>query len=434
MLAVASLGDVVYDQGGDSVRYLSIARDILEGRPYGITAGDATRVPLYQLFLAGHLWIFRDWLKSVALTQAVIGAATAVVLMWTVRDVSGDRRSWFVGLLWAMYPPAILNTVVLFPHTLQVFWLVTAFWLVVRGTLRRSLVLCAAAGVCWDVSCLTRSGNLLFLPIFALAPLLFSWQRTGPSRRWATAGTAVIFAAGAVSVGWWTARDFTKTYRLEHLLLNGHERHAVMILLRPLEPVHGRVANALLRRAEQGRTATAARLLDAEFRQSDLNELFANWRRERSRLGTKKLMHTTLMQSLGAPDGTVQLGCTGPLGGYWTAFREQFATDPLGIARVTISRPCMVLKSVMYAQHYLLLALVVPSLVLLARWAPGLAMLLFLFGAFTGVGIVFATNYSETVAAVPRYAFTLMPVAILLVGLWPLTSDSRERRADALLS
>lgn len=58
LFAVASLGDVVYDQGGDSVRYLSIARDILEGRPYGITAGDLTRVPLYQFFLAGHLWIF----------------------------------------------------------------------------------------------------------------------------------------------------------------------------------------------------------------------------------------------------------------------------------------------------------------------------------------------------------------------------------------
>ena len=195
----------------------------------------------------------RDWLKSVALTQAVIGAATAVVLMWTARDVSGDRWSWFVGLLWATYPPAILNTVVVFPQTLQVFWLVTAFWLVVLGTVRRSFVLCAAAGVCWSASCLTRSGNLLFLPIFALAPLLFSWLRTGSSRHWAAAAAAVIFAAGAVSAGWWTARDFTKTYRLEHLILNGHERHVVMFLLRPLEPVHGRVANALLRRAEQRR-------------------------------------------------------------------------------------------------------------------------------------------------------------------------------------
>ena len=208
LFAVASLGDVVYDQGGDSVRYLSIARDILEGRPYGITAGDLTRVPPLPVLSRRAPVDLRDWLKSVALTQAVIGAATAVVLMWTARDVSGDRWSWFVGLLWATYPPAILNTVVVFPQTLQVFWLVTAFWLVVLGTVRRSFVLCAAAGVCWSASCLTRSGNLLFLPIFALAPLLFSWLRTGSSRHWAAAAAAVIFAAGAVSAGWWTARDF----------------------------------------------------------------------------------------------------------------------------------------------------------------------------------------------------------------------------------
>ncbi len=92
----------------------------------------------------------------------------------------------------------------------------------------------------------------------------------------------------------------------------------------------------------------------------------------------------------------------------------------------------MALKSVMYVQHYLLLAMVVPSLVLLATRVPGLAVLLFLFGAFTAGGIVLASNYSETVAAVPRYAFTLTPTAILLVGLWPLISDSRSRRADAL--
>ena len=52
------LDHIPYAQGGDAPRYISIADDIVNLRGYGVTSGDTTRVPLYPLFVAAHLWMF----------------------------------------------------------------------------------------------------------------------------------------------------------------------------------------------------------------------------------------------------------------------------------------------------------------------------------------------------------------------------------------
>jgi len=40
------------------------------------------------------------------------------------------------------------------------------------------------------------------------------------------------------------------------------------------------------------------------------------------------------------------------------------------------------------------------------------------FIPYTLAGIVLATNYGSGLGAVPRYAFTIMPLLVLLVGTW----------------
>lgn len=431
LLAVASLGDAVYDQGGDGVRYLSIARDVLEGRPYGSTTGDYTRVPLYQFFLAAHVWLFGERLVSVALTQAVLGTMTAVVLILIARAIVSGTRTWFIGLIWATYPPAILNTVILFPQTLQVFWIVLAFWLLIASVVRGSMARCAGAAVCWGLACLTRSGPLLFLPVFSLGPLLLWRLRERVGWRWTVTTSVVMLLTGFLSVVWWTARDFSKTYRLEYLFLNGHERNVMALLLRPVEPAHARLAQALRRWTQAATSATPsistipvievrtlshfnAGELDPVTRRVAFDAMVHSLRRELGRFTIK------LQQALGAPDGCVQLRCTGPPGGYWATFRADITDHPLRVAAMAVGEPCMALKVLMYIQHYLLLVAVVPGLVILFRRAPGVTMLFVLYAAYTSAGIVFTANYSETVAAVPRYAFSLMPVLILVTGLVPL--------------
>jgi hypothetical protein len=259
LFAVGFLGDFVYSMGGDGLRYLWLAQDILEGVPYGKVFGQPDRVPLYPGFLAAHLWLFGTRLIFVAFSQALLGAFTAVFLFWLARELSGQRRSWIVGLLWATYPPDIFNTVVLFPHILQVFLLTAAFLLVVVGTRRRSLPICAGAAVCFAASCLTRSVHLLYLPLFAMTPLMMWRLRTPAGWRWKLVASALIVIIGVAGVGWWTARDFTKVYRLEFLVLNGHERNAVGLVLKPFESLHEKMATTL-REQFRRREGTVCRL------------------------------------------------------------------------------------------------------------------------------------------------------------------------------
>ena len=245
LIAVGFLGDFVYSMGGDGLRYLWLAQDILEGVPYGKVFGQSDRVPLYPCFLVAHLWLFGTRLIFVAFSQALLGAFTAVFLLWLARELSGHRRSWIIGLLWATYPPDIFNTVVIFPYILQIFFLTAAFLLVVVGTRRRSLRICAVAAVCFAASCLTRSVHLLYLPLFAMTPLMM-WRLDTPAGwRWKFVASALIVIIGVVGVGWWTARDFTKVYRLEFLVLNGHERNAIGLMVQPFESLHEKMVTTL---------------------------------------------------------------------------------------------------------------------------------------------------------------------------------------------
>lgn len=437
---IAWLGEAVHDQGGDGVRYLSIARDILEGRPYGSTSKDYTRVPLYQFFLAAHLWLFEGRLLAVAFTQAVLGSLTACVLSLIAQEVSASKRSWVVGLMWATYPSAILNTVILFPQTLQIFWLALAFWMLVSGVTRGSAFRCAGAATCWGLASLTRSGPLLFLPIFAMGPALLWHLRRNRNRMWALRASLLMLVVGFANVFWWTARDFTKTYRLEYLFLNGHERNAAALVLRPIEPAHVRLSQVL---RDMSAAIPLPGLVDSilrvkivsqftpqeiqqEQRQAAMAEVVGNIQRERHRFGSK------VEQGLGAPDGCVQLACTGPPQGYWALFNADFMRHPIGTAMLAVGRPCMILKVLMYIQHYLLLLAFFPALYILFRSGPGLATMFLLYAAYIVAGIVFASNYSPTVAAVPRYAFALMPIVILVTGLAPLLfARSRFERPSA---
>jgi 4-amino-4-deoxy-L-arabinose transferase-like glycosyltransferase len=406
LACIVWLNGVQYEDGGDAPRYLSIAGDILSGRGYGTTFGDTTRVPLFQVFLAAHLWAFGDMLVSIAITQALLGAATAVMMTRTAEELIPGPHRWIVGLLWATYPPAIVNTVVIFPQPLQVFWLTGAFWFLVTGVSRSSTAWCGAAAILWGMACLTRAGNLFFLPVFAAAPVL-CW-RFGPdvSIRWALKASLAMFLCGAASVLWWTARDFPTTYRLQDLLLNPKERRAVVLLLSPFQPLPELLAAQL--RAWSG--ADTGDLPSPETVGS-VNVTIRNWTRELHRVRTK------LWQTFGAPAGCVHLRCTGPPAGYWATFRAEVARQPGRVLALAFGRPCLALKSVMYFEHYLLLILVVPGFMLLARHAPGMTVLLLLYLGYTVVIIVLGSNYSSTIAAVPRYAWSITPVPLLVVGL-----------------
>ncbi len=474
LAAVVLLPDVINDTGGDAGYYLSIARDLVHGRGYGVTLGDTTRVPLYQVFLAAHLWLFGDTRTPIAVSQAVLGAATAVLMTWTAEALVPGRRRWIVGMLWATYPPAILNVVVIFTQTLQVFFLTGAFLALVLAIRRRSLLGCGAAAMLFGTSCLTRAGNLFFLPVFSAGPI-FCWRLREPeTTRWAVRAALVMLLCGTASVVWWTARRFPRSLQIEDLLLDPREHDAVRFLLRPLQPLPDRMSAGLRDwrdrwedAADQAQAPAAVQVpIDAAASASAADtpsplpgslpaaslsapapaaepstlagatasnayqaksseqmdaalEIGPRWTWEVRRIPLK------LWQTFGAPDGCLQLGCTGPPGGFWAAFRSTVRAHPVQAAALALAQPCLVLKSVMYVQHYLLLLLTIPGCLLLWRYAPGVTLLLLCYGAYTIVIVALGANYSMFVYGVPRYGFSLTPVPVLLVGLllvagrWP---------------
>ncbi len=133
LLAVAVLRAEAHAEGGDAGRYLSLAVDLLSGLPYGFTSGDVVRPPLYPLFVALHLWVFGSQLIWIAISQACVSALTAVLVLRIGWELLPGSRTLLPGLLWAFYPSSILNVVVIYPQPLQIFFLLLAIFLVLRG-------------------------------------------------------------------------------------------------------------------------------------------------------------------------------------------------------------------------------------------------------------------------------------------------------------
>jgi hypothetical protein len=218
-----------------------------------------------------------------------------------------------------------------------------------------------------------------------------------------------MLACGAASVLWWTARDFPVTYRLQDLVLNQKERRAISLFLSPIQPLPDQAAAWIREHMAvlDGDSGTAL----SDIREPDVQTTRRVWTRQVQRIRAK------LWQTFSAPDGCVQLGCSGPPGGYWAMVGTRIGEHPFRAIGYALSAPCLALKSLTYVQHYLLLALAIPGFALLARSAPGFTAFLVLYVVYTVGSIVLGSNYSETLAAVPRYAFSIMPIPIMAVGM-----------------
>jgi hypothetical protein len=363
-----------------------------------------------------------------------------------------------------VYPPSLLNTVVIFPQTLQVLWLSAAFYFLVSGLRAGSRGRCAAAAALWGGACLTRAGNAFFFPAIILAPLL-AW-RALPSRswRWRVGTAATMVAVGLASVAWWNGRDFPKTFRLEYLLLEPTERYAAATLLRPIEPLHEWIAVRLRSRfsptpvtaagpgerpaiagvAGPGTSVRSAAATQVVGGTADVkpaptipsSEVAKARRNARSVEGALAMESQRwplkLWETFRSPDGLVQMKCLGPEGGYWNWFSQAFADRPIRAVVGAVNQPCLAIKSVSYLWHYATMVLGIVGIVYLAIRLPDIAMLFVGYVLYTLVVIILGSNYGNGLAAVPRFAFSMTPLLTLVAGLVVARLiDRRRRTADA---
>jgi len=129
--------------------------------------------------------------------QAVLGAATAMLVGIVAGDLFGEERIglWAAGL-YAFYAPAIFYDGLLLIPSLSAFLAALLAWSLARALRLGSLPMCALAGLAIGLSALLRASQLLLLP-FALA--LITQLRVAPARaRWPALAT--LFLGTAVCI------------------------------------------------------------------------------------------------------------------------------------------------------------------------------------------------------------------------------------------
>ncbi len=171
----------------DAQHYDQLAREIAAG--HWMPREAFYQAPLYPYVLAAVYTVARGALLAVRLLQAIVGAATAVLLALLAQRLFGREAGWAAGVLAALYGPAIFYVPLLLKSTLTLFTLTGAVLLLACG---RGFGRLLAAGLLFGISALFQENLILLLPCAALWLLL-----PGPRR---LASVAALALGGLLGV------------------------------------------------------------------------------------------------------------------------------------------------------------------------------------------------------------------------------------------
>ncbi len=191
----------------DSNDYHALAVSLLESGAFANPAGEPTafRPPGYPAFLAAAYAVFgRGNLVAVAMVQAVLGAAGALLVAFLALRAGADRR-WALaaGAVCAVYPPFVFQTPQILSEVLARFQTLLAVALLVEAMRGERRAPFALAGAAWGLAILTKSVLAGCLPFVALAVACMA-QR---GRRRGLAAAALFVLPAAAIVGAWTVRN-----------------------------------------------------------------------------------------------------------------------------------------------------------------------------------------------------------------------------------
>jgi 4-amino-4-deoxy-L-arabinose transferase-like glycosyltransferase len=192
---------------GDSGTYWHLARQIAQDEPYefGSPFVKIFRTPGYPLVLAPLFWLSdHPSPLSASLINVVLGTLTVALVCWLAQVVLADTRvSLVAALLCACEPGAVGMSVFILSEgpfcPLMILNLICWIKAIRADSLRLSITLCLAVGICAGLAVLIRPSWLLFLPFAAGLLFVFSGQRGKVF--WQTAIIFVSFAL--VMLPWW---------------------------------------------------------------------------------------------------------------------------------------------------------------------------------------------------------------------------------------
>jgi 4-amino-4-deoxy-L-arabinose transferase-like glycosyltransferase len=186
----------------DSVFYHVVATSLSNGDGYtNPFSGLATAQwpPGYPLFLAGLYWLFGQSVNAAQVANAMLGAATVVLVYALALRLFDRTAARLAALLFAVFPSQILFASLVYSETLFAFLFVLGLFLITNISRLPPLV---ALGLVAGAAALTRETGLGLLIIAALY-----WYLATRDWRRVLQHAAIALAACAAIVLPWTLRN-----------------------------------------------------------------------------------------------------------------------------------------------------------------------------------------------------------------------------------
>jgi 4-amino-4-deoxy-L-arabinose transferase-like glycosyltransferase len=178
---------------GDGRQYVAWAREIAGGQWIGTAV--FYQAPLYPYLLALVFKLAGTNLLIVRLLQAVLGAASCVLLARAGRRFFNERVGLVAGWLLAVYPPAIFFDGLIQKPALDLFLVCLTLALLGEFMTRRGSSLLVGAGLALGALALNRENARVLYPIVAVWLCWFFRETPARTRAaWVAAFTAAMLA------------------------------------------------------------------------------------------------------------------------------------------------------------------------------------------------------------------------------------------------
>jgi 4-amino-4-deoxy-L-arabinose transferase-like glycosyltransferase len=214
MVFVGFHSQTLVDTRFDPYDFGAMGKSLAEGHgfaPFGNLI--ERRAPLYPMMIAVLYVLFGEQSTLVLLAQALLLAATCVIVFDIGRRVFNVRTGYIAAVLCAVNPMLLRYVGDLQLETLLTFFFVAALWASVRFLARPSIGWGVLLGACVALAALTKSVALPYPFLFAAGVLLIAWlrRRRGQAGQVPWVAIASIFVALFALLAPWTARNWVAT-------------------------------------------------------------------------------------------------------------------------------------------------------------------------------------------------------------------------------
>lgn len=213
------LFDVNVVPGTDMHTLTDWGREIAAGDWGGRKRGAFWQAPLYPYLLGLVFRVTGCHLEGAALVQAILGAATCVLVYWLGRLTFSEAVGVIAGGLTAIYGLLIFFGGILHSTTLEVFLATAGLLALVRADRDGGWLPWLGAGLLWGLAALARPNFLLFIAAAGFLPFL---RRPPLPRRAALCAAAFLLGAMA-AIAPVTARNWVVGRQFVLISASGRE-------------------------------------------------------------------------------------------------------------------------------------------------------------------------------------------------------------------